>query len=101
MRRSRRNHTAAFTANVAVAAVKDDTTLTELAETFDLPATQIAHWRTQVSEAATGVFLSPAERRENTGPSVKDRQATIGQLARVNECVAVALGRVDEESVKT
>jgi hypothetical protein len=54
-----------------------------------------------VSEAATGVFLSPAERRENTGPSVKDRQATIGQLARVNECVAVALGRVDEESVKT
>jgi hypothetical protein len=37
MRRPRRNHTAAFTAKVAVAAVKDDTTLTELAETFDLP----------------------------------------------------------------
>jgi transposase-like protein len=81
MRRPRRNHTAAFKAKVAVAALKDDKTLAELAEQFDLHANQIAQWRTQLIEAATGVFLTPAERRENTGPSVKDMQAKIGQLA--------------------
>ncbi len=72
MRRPRRNHTAAFKAKVAVAALKDDKTLAELAEKFDLRANQIAQWRTQLIEAATGMFLTPAEKRENTGSSVKN-----------------------------
>ena len=66
MRRPRRDHAAASKAKVAVAALKDDKTLAELAEKFDLHANQIAQWRTQLIKAATGVFLSPAERRENT-----------------------------------
>ncbi len=45
MRRPRRNHTAVFKAKVAVAALKDDKTLGELAEKFDLHANQIAQWR--------------------------------------------------------
>ena len=101
MRRPRRPHTAAFKAKMAIAALKDDKTLAELAEQFDLPANQIAQWRTPVIEAATGVFLMPAERRENTGPSVKDMQATIGQLAFENDCLAVALGRFNDASAKT
>jgi transposase len=100
MRRPRRNHTAAFKAKVAVAALKDDKTLAELAEKFDLHANQIAQWRTQLMEAATGVFLTPAEKRENTGPSVKDMQAKIGQLALENDFLAVALGRFDDASAK-
>lgn len=35
-RRPRRNHSAAFKANVALAAVKGDQTLAELAEQFDV-----------------------------------------------------------------
>jgi transposase len=101
MRRPRRNHTAAFKAKVAVAALKDDKTLAELALQFELHSNQIAQWRTQLIEAATGVFLTPAERRENTGPSVKDMQAKIGQLALENDCLAVALGRFDGASAKT
>jgi transposase len=41
MRRPRRNHTASFKAKVAVAALKDDKTLAELAEKFDVHASQI------------------------------------------------------------
>jgi transposase-like protein len=37
-RRSRRNHTAAFNAKVALAAIKEDKTLSELAQQFDLHA---------------------------------------------------------------
>ena len=59
MRRPRRNHTASFKAKVAVAALKDDKTLAELAEKFDVHASQITQWKTQLLEAATEVFLLP------------------------------------------
>jgi transposase len=101
MRRPRRNHTAAFKAKVALAAVKGDKTLAELAEKFDVHANQIVQWRTQLLEGAIGVFLTPAEKREeNAGPSVKDMQAKIGQLALENDFLAVALGRLGDASAK-
>ena len=48
MRRPRRNHTAAFKAKVAIAAMKGDKTLAELAEKFDIHANQITQWKTQL-----------------------------------------------------
>jgi len=102
MRRPRRNHTAAFKAKVAVAALKDDKTLAELAEKFDLHANQITQWRAQLIEAATGVFLTPGEKRENTGPSVKDMQAKIGQQAlEIDFCASSEGWRIQWESRPT
>ena len=75
MKRPRRNHTATFKAKVAVAALKGDKTMAELAEKFDVHANQITQWMTQLLEGAMGVFLTPAEKRESQGPSVKDMQA--------------------------
>ena len=100
MRRPRRNHTAAFKAKVAVAALKDDKTLAELAEKFDVHASQITQWKTQLLQAAIEVFLTPGEKRENAGPSVKDMQAKIGQLAMENDFLAGALDRFDGASAK-
>src|SRR6476469_11167364 len=100
MRRPRRNHTAAFKAKVALAALKGDKTLAELAEKFDVHGNQITQWKTQLLEGAMGVFLSPAEKRETQGPSVKDMQAKIGKLALENDFLAVALGRIDDASAK-
>ena len=100
MKRTRRNHGAAFKAQVAVAAIKGDKTLAELAEKFDVHANQITQWKTQLLEAATGVFLTPAEKRETQGPSAKDMQAKIGQLALENDFLAVALGRMGDASAK-
>ena len=51
-------------------------------------------------EAATNVFLTPAEKRESVGPSVKDMQAKIGQLALENDFLAGALGRIGDASAK-
>ncbi len=55
-RRSRRNHTAAFKAKVALAALKGDKTLAELAQQFDVHANQIADWKTRMQEGAASVF---------------------------------------------
>ena len=98
-RRPRRNHTAAFKAKVAVAALKGDKTLAELAEKFDLHTNQITQWRMQLLEGATEVFLTPAEKRD-TGPSTKDMQAKIGQQALEIDFLAGALGRIGDASAK-
>ena len=100
MRGPRRNHTAAFKAKVAVAALKGDKTLADLAEKFDIHGNQITQWKTQLLEAATGVFLTPSEKREVVGPSVKDMQAKIGQLALENDFLAGALARIGDASAK-
>jgi len=101
MRRPRRNHTAAFKAKVALAALKGDRTMAELAEKFDLHPNQITTWKTQLLDAAIGVFATPAEKREaDAGPSVKDMQAKIGQLTLENDFLEVALGRVGDASAK-
>ena len=62
--RARRNHSAAFKAKVALAAVKGDRTIAQLAEHFDVHPNQITAWKTQLEGGASGVFgagsLSPA-----------------------------------------
>ena len=63
MRRLRRNHTAAFKAKVAIAALKGDETLAALAEKFDVHPNQITQWKTQLLENATNVFASASEKR--------------------------------------
>jgi transposase-like protein len=55
-RRARRNHTPAFKAKVALAAVKGDRTLAQLAEQFDIHPNQIASWKAQLEGGAADVF---------------------------------------------
>lgn len=51
-RRTRRNFSPAFKAKVALAAVKGEKTLAELATQFELHPTQINQWRAQLLEGA-------------------------------------------------
>ena len=55
-RRKRRNHSTAFKAKVAVAALKGDRTQAELAEDFDVHPNQITDWRKQLHENADQIF---------------------------------------------
>src|SRR5665811_2010657 len=78
-RRPRRNHTPVFKSKVALAAIKGDKTLAELAQLFDVHPNQITQWKAQLLEGAAGVFGSEAR----TGaPSVdlKSLHAKIGEL---------------------
>ena len=101
MRRPRRNHTAGFKAKVALAALKGDRTLGELAQKYDVHGNQITQWKTQLLDGAIGVFMSPAEKRgPEQGPSTKEMQAKIGQLALEVDFLEVALGRIGDASAK-
>jgi transposase len=57
MKRTRRNHGATFKAQVAVAAVKGDKTLAEIAEHFHVHPTQITEGKQQLLTRASDVFV--------------------------------------------
>lgn len=99
MKRPRRNHSAAFKAKVALAAVKGDQTLTALAERYDVHPNQITQWKTELLQRAAEVFATAAEKRES-GPDIKTLHAKIGQLALENDFLSGALGRIGDASAK-
>src|SRR5260221_13118904 len=85
-RRPRRNHTPAFKAKVAIAAIKGDRTLTQLAEQFDVHPNQITLWKAQLEDGAADVF-GPGGGKGAAPPAVdvKSLHAKIGELTLENE----------------
>ena len=90
MRRPRRNHTRGFKAEVALAALKGDKTLAELAEIFDIHPNQIAEWKQQLLERVAGVF-GGGSKQSCSGPNIKDLHAKIGQRTLENDFLEGAL----------
>ena len=89
-RRPRRNHTAAFKAKVALAALKGDKTLAELAQQFDLHPNQITDWKTRLQEGASRV-LGEDKGEGQAKVDLTRMQAKIGELALANDFLETAL----------
>ena len=85
-KRPRRNHAPGFKAKVALAAIKGEKTLAELAQQFDVHPNQITQWKAQLLEGAAGVFGAEA-RPEPAAPAVdlKSLHAKIGELTLEND----------------
>ena len=93
MSRKRRNHSPAFKSKVALAALKGDKTISELAQQFELYPNQIAAWKSKLKDQAAEVFGSSVDERRNSREEVKRMQAKIGQLALENDFLSGALDR--------
>ena len=90
MKRTRRNHGAAFKTQVAFAAVKGEKTLAELATQFGVHPTQITEWKQQLLTRAVDVF-GGTTKAPLDAPDLKVLHAKIGQLALENDCLEGAL----------
>jgi transposase-like protein len=77
-RRLRRNHIRAFKAKVALAAIRGEKTMSELAQQSDVHPNQISTWREQLLARASDVFglVTP----DAPAVDVKELHAKIGQL---------------------
>jgi transposase-like protein len=93
-RRPRRNHSPAFKAKVALAAVRGEKTMSELAEQFDVHPNQISVWRDQLLKSASDLF-GDAEKSAAAAPAidVKTLHAKIGELTLENDFLSGALGK--------
>jgi transposase len=100
-RRSRRNHSPTFKAKVALAAIKGEKTLAELAQLYDVHATQIAAWKAQLLEGAASIFGagSPGP-SSGAGMDLKTLHAKIGKLALENDFLSAALGKAGLPSAR-
>jgi transposase len=94
VRRKRRNHTSSFKAKVAVAALKGDKTLAELAEQFDVHPNQITDWKKQLMDKADQVFGQHEKEAEHTEHQMKELHAKIGQLTMERDFLERGLERI-------
>ncbi len=100
-KRPRRNHAPAFKAKVALAAIKGEKTLAELAQQFDVHPNQITQWKAQLLEGAAGIFGAEARPGPAT-PAVdlKTLHAKIGELTLENDFLEGALSKAGLLSAK-
>jgi transposase-like protein len=100
-RGARRNHTPAFKAKVALSALRNDRTIAQLAEQFDVHPNQITTWKGQLIEGAADLF----ERGGHGKPpapeiDIKTLHAKIGELTLENDFLERALGKAGLASAR-
>jgi len=100
-RRTRRTHAPAFKAKVALAAIKGEKTLAELAQQYDVHPNQITARKGQLVEAASGIFSSGGA-ASDAAPAidVKVLHAKIGELTLENDFLSGALSKAGLLSAK-
>jgi transposase len=97
--KTRRNHSPAFKAKVALAALAGDKTLAQLAQEFEVHPNQITDWKRQLTKRAAEVFGKPTV---STVPTVdlQALHAKIGQLTLENDFLEGALNKAGLLSAK-
>jgi transposase len=93
MSRKRRNHSPDFKSKVAIAAIKGDQTLSELAGRYNINANLIVKWKKLLLDNSSEVFASGKGLAPDRESEIKSLQAKIGEITMENDFLSKALGR--------
>ena len=92
MSRKRRNDSPDFKAKVALAAIKGEETLSELAKRYQMNANLIVKWKKLLLENSAEVFSSGKNLAPDRESEIKSLQAKIGEITMENDFLSKALG---------
>ncbi len=85
MKNKRRKFSSKFKAKVAIEALKERQTLSELAERFELPPNQISTWKRRFLENSEGVFEKRSSKKKKDKDQTDKLYQKIGQLEIEND----------------
>jgi transposase len=92
-KRRRRNHFPSFKAKVAIAALRGDRTIAELAQQYDVHPNQIQDWKKRLMSGAEQLFENGSHVAGDADQKVKELHAKIGELTMDRDFLSRALGR--------
>ena len=85
MSTKRTNYTPQFKAKVALAAVRQEKTLSQLAAQFKVHPVAIAKWKARLLEQAADVFIDGRTQKKDDNPTVEELFQKIGRLEIEND----------------
>ena len=92
MKNKRRNHSPEFKAKVALAAIKNEETTTQLSKRFDVHPTMISTWKKALLDGAGDIFDKNQKSRKQIDTKVDELHRQIGQLKVENVFLSRKLG---------
>jgi transposase-like protein len=91
MSRKRKSYSPQFKAKVALAALKNDEPIAELAARFEVHPTMINNWKRALIDSATDIFDKGQKTRKQTEAKVDDLYRQIGRLKVENDFLSKKL----------
>ena len=92
MSNKRKRHAPAFKAKVAVAALKNEETIAELAQRFGVHPTMVTSWKRALTDGATDIFDKGNKSRKQAEGQIDELYRHIGQLKVERDFLARKLG---------
>ena len=94
MPRKRRKFSADLKARIALEALREESTLAELATKYDVHPNQIANWKKQAKEGMADLFAGKkAQREKDHDAEIQRLRAKVGELVVERDFLSKAFGR--------
>jgi len=89
---ARKKHSSDFKKKVAIEALREQKTISQIAKDFQVHPVQVSEWKRQLLEGCGSVFESSSNRQESRDDEIAALERKIGRLCIENDFLKKKLG---------